>query len=110
MSLLFYPAHIVPASKIAALIGVHKLLQRVRADDHLSSDLQYRQLAPLHQLPHRAPPDSRNLGGLINGHAQFYNADCPHPLSFVAICNLAVCIILVAIPLVKPILQLILEN
>ena len=37
MPSLFHPAHDIPASKIAAMIDAHKLLQRVRAGDSLKT-------------------------------------------------------------------------
>ena len=108
--LLLHPAHVVPTSEIAALIDDHKLLQCVRADDRLSSDLQHRQLVPFHQLPHCVPPDSRYFSSLVNGHTQFYNADCPVPPFFVAICNSTICIIQADVLFVKSISQLILKS
>ena len=84
---LFHSPHVILTAKVAPLIDSHEVLQRISSDDSLSSDLQHRQLTPLHQLPHRVPPDSGNLGGLVNGNAQFDNADSICLPSNVAICN-----------------------
>ena len=58
---LFHFSYIAWIEEIPALIDRHKTLQRIPADNRLSSDFQNRQLAPVHQFSHCVPTDTRTF-------------------------------------------------
>src|SRR5699024_8150459 len=97
----FHSADIIGLQKISSLIDRQKPFQRVPADNGLATLFEDGQLAPLHQLPHGVPADTRTFCGFLYGKSHF---DCAHSINLhleYSFCNYCFIIILILLALVN---------
>ena len=81
----YHLLYFVPAAQISSLVDGHETLQRIRPDNGFPSDLEYRELAPIHQSTHGVSSDSGHFCRFFNSHTDFCNAHIFFLLSIVLI-------------------------
>lgn len=99
--ILLYLANFALIQKVSALIGGHKSIQRIAADNLLTTYQKHRQLAPLNELAHSISSDSADFSGFVNRHTYFRCARFVRLPIYIAICNFYIIIILKIISFVN---------
>lgn len=67
----YHLLYFVPTTQVSSLVDGHETLQRIRPDNGFPSDLEYRELAPVHQSTHGVSSDPGHFCRFFNSHYRF---------------------------------------